>query len=416
MQKIDRRVARALLAGTLMLAALAAQAGGCAGPWRCEKEIVAPGRFGELIAVTAQHCDGPVETCAAASTPNVTYTWPVTNPDDRNARHQALDAFLGSMNDPIFRLPFQDRAVLRVNGWKYHSGQWHHAVDYAKPGGATFMVRSAAPGTVVFADWNPKAGNTVVVTHDAGGVRDAYRTIYMHLRNGPDNDCAMSWSRGVASINDRDPTLRKRNRDHYKAHLNSSGCPERADRRAPQAAHWGTDEHKLDPALVGRAVDAGDPLGWAGSTGPGGHREAGPPNTHLHIHFARRQASDGRWYVFDPYGIYGMPRCYPQGVTEQPSGYCVRLPVAWEGGRPQYPGNPPACPAAQSLRCPLHKGCYRDPASGNACHRNEAYTATPSCSTPGGQCIWPCTRRGDGSCRRDQPATHKVDCPLECAP
>ena len=84
-------------------------------------------------------------------------------------------------------------------------------------------------------------------------------------------------------------------------------------------------------------MTAGAFLGWAGDTGPGGKRGPGDPNTHLHVFFAHRDASDGLWYLFDPYGIYGPPECYPAHVGDPVSGPCVRYPVAWAGGRPRLP-------------------------------------------------------------------------------
>ncbi len=85
---------------------------------------------------------------------------------------------------------------------------------------------------------------------------------------------------------------------------------------------------------------AGAFLGWAGDTGPGGKRGPGGPNTHLHVFFAHRDTSDGRWYLFDPYGIYGPPECYsahPPRGGDPVTGPCVRYPVAWAGGAPRLP-------------------------------------------------------------------------------
>ena len=75
-------------------------------------------------------------------------------------------------------------------------------------------------------------------------------------------------------------------------------------------------------------------------TGPGGRGDTDQithPNHHLHIKFAVRDESDGRWYLVDPYGIYGGPDCYPDDVEGKLSGYCVRYPVAWRDGRPERP-------------------------------------------------------------------------------
>lgn len=427
MHKACRLLATGLFAA-LALSGLPMPAEGasCLPTGPCARQIQSDSRFREKIRKTARHCDGPMATCTSPPTDQVFYSRPVTRPDDEGGSHETLDALLEGV-EAIFTLPFVDTRVKRTSGWLYGPGWWHHAVDYTRLDGQIFPVRSAAPGTVIFAEWDSSLGNTVIVSHDAGGVTDAYRTIYGHLRNGPDNDCRRSWEVSV------DTVAKGAKRDRYKAHLLHSGCPEASGQRRPRPAFWGTEAHRLPDNLAGRAVERGEHLGWAGATGPGGQRDATPPNTHLHIYFARKQASDGRWYFFDPYGIYGLPHCYPQGITERPSGPCVRLPVAWQDGRPQYPGtapgcgNGPACPSGLTctnglcvpqctMRCPGARGCYRDPAANNACHRNESYTEARSCATPMGQCIWPCTRRPDNSCRNDVAATRKVNCPLECIP
>lgn len=87
----------------------------------------------------------------------------------------------------------------------------------------------------------------------------------------------------------------------------------------------------------GQQVARGAFLGWCGNAGPGGKREAGGPNTHLHIFWARRDPSNNEWYFFDPYGVYALPDCYAAGVTDATTGPCVRYPVAWKDGKPQYP-------------------------------------------------------------------------------
>lgn len=122
----------------------------------------------------------------------------------------------------------------------------------------------------------------------------------------------------------------------FKQHLEDTGCKQNASQRSLDAGHWGTDSETI-PNLLGQTVTAGQFLAWAGNTGPGGKRGAGGPNTHLHIFFARRDPSNNEWYFFDPYGIYGPPDCYPAEVTGGLGGFCVRYPVAWKRGRPQYP-------------------------------------------------------------------------------
>jgi hypothetical protein len=159
-------------------------------------------------------------------------------------------------------------------------------------------------------------------------VVDAYRTIYMHLRNGATNDGNAAWNVTV-------PTLDGDNLTQYVTHLNETGCPQNGPRNL-DAAHWGSDSEVI-PVTPGQQVARGQVLARAGNTGPGGKRGSGGPNTHLHIFFARRDRTNDEWYLFDPYGVYALPDCYAAGVTDATSGPCVRYPVAWQGGRPQYP-------------------------------------------------------------------------------
>jgi hypothetical protein len=215
-------------------------------------------------------------------------------------------------------------------------GNWHHAIDYLRPSDwSTFEVRASAPGKVTFIGWDNWSGNTIIISHDFGGVSDAFRTIYMHLRNGSTHDCDAAWTRSV-------PTLTGTNLTNFESYLTATGCAQNPAQRTPNPAYWGTDAQKIEPALLGRQVAAGDFLAWAGCTGPGGCGcTKGMPshtNTHLHIFFARRDPLDGHWYFIDPYGIYSYPGgCYPSGVTDTGSGPCVRYSVAWKGGHPQYP-------------------------------------------------------------------------------
>ena len=55
------------------------------------------------------------------------------------------------------------------------------------------------------------------------------------------------------------------------------------------------------------------------------------------IFFAHRDPTDSNWYFFDPYGIYSTPECYPVGVNDPLTTDCVRYPVAWLSGSPEYP-------------------------------------------------------------------------------
>ena len=56
------------------------------------------------------------------------------------------------------------------------------------------------------------------------------------------------------------------------------------------------------------------------------------PNTHLHLFFAHRDPTDKRWYLFEPYGMYATPECYPAAVDGAIHTACARYPVGWKGG------------------------------------------------------------------------------------
>jgi hypothetical protein len=124
---------------------------------------------------------------------------------------------------------------------------------------------------------------------------------------------------------------------NYKTHLTSTGCSEAVATRNPLAANWGTNAQAI-PVTVNQQVTAGQVLGWAGDTGPGGGRSANAnTNTHLHIFFTVRDRSNDRFYFIDPYGIYSIPSCYPSATTGSSGGICARYPIAWKGGTPAYP-------------------------------------------------------------------------------
>jgi hypothetical protein len=172
----------------------------------------------------------------------------------------------------------------------------------------------------------------MIISHDVGTKKDAYRTIYMHLQNGPANDCDAAWSKTV-------PTLKHANLANYKSYLNATGCPLDKTQRSPDEPHWGKESQKINMSLLNTKVTAGQVIGWAGSTGPGGcgcTDGTKNTNTHLHIFFAFKDPTDSHWYFFDPYGIYSEPYCYPAGVNEAINGQCSRYPVAWKNGKPNY--------------------------------------------------------------------------------
>jgi hypothetical protein len=298
----------------------------------CANQVVMNGNslYNYGVTRTALHCPGEPGTCGSPSgSSTVVYRQPVDVIDGvRYIRHSAID-----IEDQIFTLPFRD-TDLSHNGWLYSLGNWHHAIDYWKSGGVTFDVVAAAPGRVIHVGWDDWSGGTIVVSHDVGGEVDKYRTIYMHLRNGANNDCAMSWSQTVPWLNAGDTET------NYMAYLEATGCSQNAADRNPQSDWWGTDADGVDPGLLGQNVVRGQFLAKAGSTGPGGCgcKDGGSgPNNHLHIFFAHRDPVNDLWYFFDPYGFYAPSNCYPSGMTDSLNVACRRYPSAWLSGSPQYP-------------------------------------------------------------------------------
>jgi hypothetical protein len=309
------------------LIAMAVEANAC--PDRCANQVVAREPYVYGIRATASHCQGPPETCSPPGPKDVvSYRWPVVaSGQGRFVRLSALD-----FHDAPFTLPFSDLAVKRRGVWLYGPGSWHHAADFSRDDSQTFAVRAAAAGRVVFTGWDSWSGNTVIVSHDVGGAADAWRTIYMHLRDGASHDCVAAWSQTVAQAKPDDKEIAA-----YRAHLLATGCAQDPSSRRLDPRQWGTESQALDPHLLGQRVAAGANLAWAGNTGPGGKRGPGAPNTHLHVFFAHRDPGDQQWYLVDPYGIYGPPECYPRRLGDLLTGPCVRYPVAWTGRRPHPP-------------------------------------------------------------------------------
>jgi murein DD-endopeptidase MepM/ murein hydrolase activator NlpD len=221
---------------------------------------------------------------------------------------------------PFLTLPYADSAVSRLGTWRYGDGGWHHAIDYGRSDWKTFDVAAAASGKVVHVGWDNWSGNTVIVSHTVNGVPDAFRTIYMHLRDGASHDCDRAWSATV-------PTLSGQNLTDYLTHLNATGCVESPARRNLDEDHWGKESDTI-PVVENQIVARGQKLATAGNTGPGGKRGAGGPNTHLHLFTARRDPTNGEFYFIDPYGIYAKPPCYPATAGGQ-GGTCARYPNIW---------------------------------------------------------------------------------------
>jgi hypothetical protein len=255
------------------------------------------------------------------------YRWPTdVVGTEKYARLSALDA-----TAKIFKLPFSHTGVRRINGWLYGPGSWHFAVDYSIDGVTSFAVKAAAAGYVEYVGWDNWSGNTVVIRHDSSEGANSYRTIYMHLRNGPYVDCGKAWSATV-------PTLTGDTYTKYTNHLTATGCTQIAANRNPQVNHWGTNSQAI-PVTKGQYVSQGTVIGWSGQTGPGGSLGGGGgtnTNNHLHIFFTRRDPTNNLFYFVDPYGIYGVPTCYPSNIVGYISGLCVRYPILWVGSQMQY--------------------------------------------------------------------------------
>jgi len=279
------------------------------------------------IKGSTQHCEAAPDSCPSTPPAYVYYRWPnVVYGSTYYLRLSALNT-----NNQIFRLPFNDAAnTMGKNGWLYSSNSWHHAIDYWRNDGSTFQIVAASTGKVIHIGWDNWSGNTVILSHDVGTTKDVYRTIYVHMRNGPSNDCANAWTLTVPSLS-TGSTL-----TNYQNYLANTGCPQNTALRNPSAPQWGTTSQTIS-VTVGQTVSAGTVLGWAGSTGPGGcgcTNGGNGPNTHLHIFWAHRD-TDGLWYFFDPYGVYASPDCYPSAVDGAVNS-CSRYPVAWKNGKPGY--------------------------------------------------------------------------------
>src|SRR5437870_21317 len=88
--------------------------------------------------------------------------------------------------------------------WRPGSGAqwWYFGDDFGRDDGGSVPVLAAAPGKVIFIGWDSWSGNTMVLSHDSAGVKDAFRTIYMHLRNGPTNDANNAWNVTVPTLSE----------------------------------------------------------------------------------------------------------------------------------------------------------------------------------------------------------------------
>ncbi len=324
-------------AAGLRLIDMETQAGGC-DP-NCLNKVLMPDnpatawRDGYDYGITAGsiHCEGNPSSCPAANPGDmVYYRWPNLKV---GSEYYSRNSVLYNAKDPIFTLPFKIPATdLWHNSWMYEPGAWHHAIDYQRHDKKTFEIVSSAPGKVIHIGWDWWSGNTMVVSHAAGGKQDAYRTLYMHLQNDPNDDCERAWTKTIPNF---DAVAKAK----YSTYLNNTGCPEAKAFRNPKADWWGVASKKIDMSLLGANVAAGQRIAYSGSTGPGGcgcmDGGAGP-NTHLHIFYAHKDPVDSKWYFIDPYGIYSYPTFYPGPVDGAINKACVRYPITWKTGNPTY--------------------------------------------------------------------------------
>jgi hypothetical protein len=333
--------------GNRALIALSVAGSNC--PSSCMNQVVMPDdpstpwpdRFELALAATAQHCQKAPGTCPAAAPGAVVhYRAPVdVEGTVTYARLSAILPGCDTCSEELLTLPFSDPEVSRRATWLSTPGHWHHALDYARDDRKSFDVEASAPGKVIYAGWDPWWGNTVVVSHDFNLVADAYRTIYTQLRGEPLGDCENAWTKTV-------PTLSGTVRAQYEAFLAASGCP-RDGARHPGAKWWGESGELAAASLVGASVQRGQLLGQAGQTGPAGcgcivedeasHVWDGAASAQLHVLYARRDVYDSAWYLFDPYGIYAAPGCYPASTRAASDSGCARYPSSWLGKRPQVP-------------------------------------------------------------------------------
>lgn len=295
----------------------------------CLNQVVAPGEgiYTRKIKSTSLHCEGLPGSCGTPGADDtVLYSAPVDV--DGTKEYARLSALYNI--DKILTLPFDDTGVKMSGGWRYSDGGWHHATDYSKSG-ESFKIVATAPGRVIHIGWDPWGGGTLILSHDAGGEKDVYRTIYRHIRNGKDSDCNSAWSISV-------PTLSGDNLKDYKAYLENTGCEQKKADRKPDEKYWGKNSDAIDKDLLGKTVTRGQFLGWSGNTGPGGKKgTSASTNIHLHVFWAHRDPVNKKWYFFDPYGIYAKPVCHPAGTTDPLNTPCSRYPVAWKDGKPQLP-------------------------------------------------------------------------------
>ncbi len=222
------------------------------------------------------------------------------------------EAFAASVRAsmPLF-LPFHDGDVVFGQGWVYGSGGFHGSVDYVKKSSAygpgidpTFEVRAAGDGKVVTVEWSHWLGNVVIIEHTAPN-GDRYRSVYMHLRNGYDNDIANAQSMTVSEKDkekDEDGNYGRKYRYYLYANKSSHSQQE-----------WGTNAQKIK-VKPGDDVHAGEVIAYSGNTGYGGAgwgldndgnaTDSNTANNHLHFQVTAPFPGTDDWVFVDAYGVY----------------------------------------------------------------------------------------------------------------
>ena len=292
------------------------------------------------------------------------YRWPVDL--DGGRRYARLPALHGIAS--FLTLPFTDTGVERRGIWRYGNGGWHHAGDYSRDDVATFGVVACAAGRVVHVGWDTWSGNTVIVSHDVGGVADAYRTD-LHAparRRHP---------RRQRGLERDDPDAVGDNLTEYRTHLNDTGCPQTGKRTldAGPLGHRAPRRSRSRSASRSRAASS-----WPGPATPDRAASAGRagPTPTCTSSGAGATPTDGRWYLFDPYGVYAEPGCYAAGVTEATTGAVRALP----GGVARRPS---AVPVRRSYRADRRRRRRRGPRGRPARCRRGRRTTSASGGRPG---------------------------------
>ncbi|MCK7554331.1 M23 family metallopeptidase [Chitinophaga sedimenti] len=199
----------------------------------------------------------------------------------------------------------------------------HAAIDYGKTSvdaneDPTFAIYAIAPGKVIDVRWNNGGGNTVVIEHTApDGYK--YRSTYLHLRNGYDNDRANAKN---------SPT------DKYKKFANNGTSSQLC---------WGTNAQTIK-VKVNDNVQAGQFIAYAGNTGSGGigvildddgtftSSAEGTRSYNVHLHFEvsvkdTRAGHTNEWVNVDPYGAYNHAGvdCYDRRQTVRSHAFMRRF-------------------------------------------------------------------------------------------